>query len=62
MYEKDLALNNLHWLICHKTKPNQRKPSVMFIKFSMITNRIPRLLSCFIYLFIYLHIGLEGTF
>ena len=26
MYEKDLALNNLQWLICHKTKPNQTKP------------------------------------
>ena len=25
MYEKDLALNNLQWLICHKTKPNQTK-------------------------------------
>ena len=23
MYRKDLALNNLQWLICHKTKPNQ---------------------------------------
>ena len=23
MYEKDLDLNNLQWLICHKTKPNQ---------------------------------------
>ena len=23
MYKDDLALNNLHWLICHKTKPNQ---------------------------------------
>ena len=23
MYEKDLALNNLQWLICHKTQPNQ---------------------------------------
>ena len=22
MYEKDLALNNLQWSICHKTKPN----------------------------------------
>ena len=21
MYEKDLALNDLHWLMCHKTKP-----------------------------------------
>ena len=23
MYEQDLALNNLQWLICHKTKPNK---------------------------------------
>ena len=23
MYKKDLALNNLQWLICHKTKPHQ---------------------------------------
>ena len=23
MYKKDLALNNLKWLICHKTQPNQ---------------------------------------
>ena len=25
MCKKDLALNNLQWLICHKTKPNQTK-------------------------------------
>ena len=24
----DLALNNLQWLICHKTKPNQTKADV----------------------------------
>ena len=23
MYKKDLALNNLQWLICHKIRPNQ---------------------------------------
>ena len=23
MYKKDLALNNLQWLICHETQPNQ---------------------------------------
>ena len=23
MYKEDLALNDLQWLICHKTKPNQ---------------------------------------
>ena len=22
MYKKDLAISNLQWLICHKTKPN----------------------------------------
>ena len=22
MYKLDLALNNLQWLVCHKTKPN----------------------------------------
>ena len=22
MYKKDLALNNMQWLICHKTHPN----------------------------------------
>ena len=26
MYKEDLAINNLKWLICHKTKPNQTKP------------------------------------
>ena len=25
MYKKDLALDNLKWLICNKTKPNQMK-------------------------------------
>ena len=25
MYKMDLALNNLQWLICHKTKPNATK-------------------------------------
>ena len=25
MYKPDLALNNLQWLICDKTKPNQLK-------------------------------------
>ena len=23
VYKKDWTLNNLQWLICHKTKPNQ---------------------------------------
>ena len=25
MYKDDLALNNLQWLICHKTRRNQTK-------------------------------------
>ena len=25
MYKPDLALDNLQWLVCHKTKPNQTK-------------------------------------
>ena len=24
IYKEDVALNNLQWLICHKTKPNLR--------------------------------------
>ena len=28
MYKEDLPLNNLQWLICHKTQPNQ--PLQMF--------------------------------
>ena len=27
MNKKDLALCNLHRLMCHETKPNQTKPS-----------------------------------
>ena len=29
----DLALNNLQWLICHKTKPNQTKPKIYTFPF-----------------------------
>ena len=27
MYKMDLVLNDLQWLICHQTKPNQTKPN-----------------------------------
>ena len=30
MYKEDLVLNNLQWLICHKTKQNQTKPPKFF--------------------------------
>ena len=29
MYKEGLALNNLQWLICHKTKPNQTIPNLL---------------------------------
>ena len=28
-YEQDLALNNLHWLMCHKTKPTSESVEVV---------------------------------
>ena len=31
MYIEDLALNNLQWLICYKTKPNQTKPNYIYL-------------------------------
>ena len=30
MYKEDMALNNLQWLVCHKTKPNQTKPNHIY--------------------------------
>ena len=27
MYKEDLALNNLQWLICHKTQPTKNQAS-----------------------------------
>ena len=37
MYKEDLALNNLQWLICHKTKPNhtERNPQI-FLEFEKL--------------------------
>ena len=29
MYKQDLVLNNLQWLVCHKTQPNQTKPTYL---------------------------------
>ena len=31
MYKEYLAVNNLQWLICHKTKPNQTKPNFIYL-------------------------------
>ena len=34
MYKKDLVVNNLQWLKCHKTKPNQTKPNqIIYIQY-----------------------------
>ena len=32
MYNKNLTLNNQHWLICHKTQPNRTKHKVYLMK------------------------------
>ena len=32
MYKEDLALNNLQWLICHKSQPNQTKVRAYYMK------------------------------
>ena len=37
MYKLDLALNNLQWLICHKTRPNQTKPNLIVQWFTSLT-------------------------
>ena len=29
MYKEDFVLNNLQWLMCDKTKPNQTKPNIV---------------------------------
>ena len=33
MYKEDLALKNLQWLICHKTKPNQTKQNNIYLTY-----------------------------
>ena len=41
MYKPDLALNNLQWFICHKTKRNQRNYShviIIIIMFLQLCN------------------------
>ena len=42
MYKEDLALNNLQWLICYKTKPNQTKPNQIISIQYICINRIWR--------------------
>ena len=41
MYKKDLVLNDLQGLICHKTKPNTNKLNTDFFFFSYLYIYIP---------------------
>ena len=41
MYEQDLTLNNLQWLICQKTQPNQTKPNESLMKDKTSPNKYP---------------------
>ena len=43
MYEEDLALNNLQWLICHKTKPNHIYSIYMYEE-DLALNNLQRLI------------------
>ena len=36
MYKEGLALDNLQWLICHKTKPKDLKSNAPIIKWDVI--------------------------
>ena len=41
IYKKDLAINNLQLLICHKTKPNQTKPNqILTLSFSLYSRSL----------------------
>ncbi len=40
MYKEDLALNNLQWLICHKTQPNQMIYSIYMYKEDLALNNL----------------------
>ena len=39
MYKQDLALSNLQWRICHKTKPNKTKPKKKYKYKSSLTSK-----------------------
>ena len=52
IYEQDLALNNLQWLKCHKTRPNQRNQSylseVLYVKLIDRSNvNVPLIISSY---------------
>ena len=45
MYKEDLALNNLQWLICHKTQQNQIIYLIYMYKEGLALNNL-QLLIC----------------
>ena len=53
MYKKNLLLNYLQWLICHKTKPNQTKYSVLSEEKTLSGFSMPMKKVKFIYKFTY---------
>ena len=48
MYKGDLALNDLQWLICHKTQPNQILYIQYICKKGIVGYLIPNLLYTYI--------------
>ena len=40
MYKEDVALNNLKWFICHKTKPNQTQTQTHIYMCMYATDRV----------------------
>ena len=55
MYKKDLVLNNLQWLICHKTKPNRVpvKYGITYIWFDIFVEHWNMYLFMFEYRFFF---------
>ena len=49
-YKIDLVLNNLQWLICHKTKPNQTKLMIMWFQAFLSNTNNYMVLSKWFYL------------
>ena len=55
MYKKDLALNSLQWLICHKTKPNQISHHIAYTFYSPVYCQF--LLLCIVNFCLYHFLG-----
>ena len=63
MHKKDLGLNNLHCLICHKTKPNQTKSDdikIFITSFHSLSLYLSISISLSLSLYIYIYIHLKS--